>query len=71
MKLVTLELPDQVATMLENMSDANIRNSLLLAAVLAGSKEVSLGEIQKSIDANVKRSGVSDTEVDRLLDSIS
>ncbi|MCU0420421.1 MAG: hypothetical protein MUC38_12285 [Cyclobacteriaceae bacterium] len=71
MKFVAFELPDQIAGPLENMSDAEKRNSLLRAAMLASSKDVSLEDIHQSIDANVTRSGSSAAEIDRLLDRIS
>jgi hypothetical protein len=71
MKTITLELPDEAAKNFEALPRDRRTKAALLVALLAQSKPKSLSEIFKSADKKVMESGLSESEIDSLLDELS
>ena len=71
MKTVTLDLPDNIASVFEALPRERKVNAALLTACLAQAKPKSLEELLAKIDKRVAASGLSEKEIDRLLDEPS
>jgi hypothetical protein len=71
MKTVTIELPESLAKLIINLGDKQKSNAAFLAALLAQSSPQSLTTIFKEVDRKVALSGLTEAELDQLLDDIS
>ena len=71
MKSITIELPDEAASMFEALSSEQKTKAALLATLLAQAKPRSLAEIFESVDKRVAASGLSEKEIDEMLDELS
>ncbi len=71
MKTVTLDLPDSIASVFEALPRERKINAALLTACLAQAKPKSLEELLAKIDKRVAASGLSDKEIDEMLDELS
>ena len=70
MRTITLEVPDQVASILDSMSNIEKFKALIIAALMAG-KVNSVDEILKRVDSRVKSQKLTEEEINNLLDEIS
>ncbi|HCZ36530.1 MAG TPA: hypothetical protein DHV26_11465 [Cytophagales bacterium] len=70
MRTITLEVPDQVASILDSMSNVEKFKTLIIAALMAG-KANSVDEILKRIDSRTKTQKLTETEINNLLNEIS
>lgn len=70
MRTITLEVPDQVASILDSMSNIEKFKALIIAALMAG-KVNSVDEILKRVDNRVKSQKLTEAEIDNLLNEIS
>lgn len=70
MRTITLEVPDQVASILDSMSNIEKFKALIIAALMAG-KVNSVDEILKRIDSRVKSQKLTEAEINNLLNEIS
>jgi hypothetical protein len=70
MRTITLEVPDQVASILDSMSNVEKFKTLIIAALLAG-KVNSIDEIFKRVDNRLNTHKLSEAEINILLDEIS
>ena len=71
MKTVTLDLPDNIASVFDALPRDRKVKAAFLTACLAQAKPKSLEEILASIDKRVVASGLSENEIDRMLDGLS
>ena len=71
MKTVTLDLPDSIASVFESLPRERKINAALLTACLAQAKPKSLEELLARIDKRVAASGLSEKEIDEMLDELS
>jgi membrane-bound lytic murein transglycosylase B len=71
MKIVTLNLPDNIASIFEALPTDRKLNAALLAAFFAQGKSKSMEAVIASIDKRVAESGLSEKEIDDLLDDLS
>lgn len=70
MRTITLEVPDQVASILDSMSNIEKFKALIIAALMAG-KVNSVDEILKRIDSRTKTQKLTEAEINNLLNEIS
>jgi hypothetical protein len=70
MRTITLEVPDQVASILDSMSNIEKFKALIIAALMAG-KVNSVDEILKRVDSRVKSQKLTEAEINNLLNEIS
>lgn len=70
MRKITLEVPDQVASILDSMSNIEKFKALIIAALMAG-KVNSVDEILKRIDGRTKSQKLTEAEINNLLNEIS
>jgi hypothetical protein len=71
MRSITIELPDKIASLLESMPESNRNNALLLAALLGSAREITLDELCARIDERVRRLGLTDADIEALVNEIS
>lgn len=71
MKTVTLDLPDTIASIFEALPRERKVKAALLTACLAQAKPKSVEEILAKIDKRVAASGLSESEIDEMLDELS
>ena len=71
MKSVTLDLPDNIAFIFEALPKERKLKAALLAAFFAQAKPKSIEEVLISIDKRVAASGITEKEIDQLLDELS
>lgn len=71
MKTVTLNLPDSVASIFEALPNERKLKAALLAAFFAQAQPKSLEELLAKIDKRVVASGLSEKEIDEMLDELS
>jgi membrane-bound lytic murein transglycosylase B len=71
MKRVTLELPDKIASIFESLPSTRKANAALLAAAFAQSKQRTTDSLFTEIDERVADSGISEDEINRLLNELS
>ena len=71
MKTITLDLPDKVASIFESLPNARKAGAALLAAIIAQSKSKNISRLFENIDERVIEDGISDKEINSLLDEIS
>jgi hypothetical protein len=70
MRTITLEVPDQVASILDSMSNIEKFKALIIAALMAG-KVNSVDEILKRVDSRTKTQKLTEAEINNLLNEIS
>ncbi|MFM9840460.1 MAG: hypothetical protein ACKVOQ_19490 [Cyclobacteriaceae bacterium] len=71
MKSVTLDLPDNIASIFDALPKERKLKAALLAAFFAQAKPKSVEEVLSSIDKRVASSGLSEKEINQLLDELS
>jgi hypothetical protein len=71
MKSVILDLPDNIAFIFEALPKERKLKAALLAAFFAQVKPKSVEEVLSGVDKQVAKSGLSEKEIDQLLDELS
>lgn len=71
MKSITIDLPDEAARKFDALSEKQKTKAALLAALLAQAKPKTLDQIFEDVDKRVNDSGLSDAEIDKLLEELS
>jgi ABC-type uncharacterized transport system YnjBCD ATPase subunit len=71
MKRINLEVNDQLARVFEQLSDKQKANAALLAALIAQATPRTLADIFEQVDKKVALSGLTNEEIELLLDEIS
>jgi hypothetical protein len=71
MKTVTLELPDEMAAAFESLSPANKKRAALFSIVAAQNTLPSLEALFAKIDIQVAGSGITEQEIETLLNELS
>ena len=71
MKTIAVDLPDEVARLFEAMPREEKSKVTLLAALLFKSKPKSLEDIFKSVDQQVAASGLTEKEIEEMLNELS
>ncbi len=71
MKTITLELPNELAKVFDALPKKRKANAALLAAALAKADSRPIADIFSGIDDRIKKSGVNQEEINRLLDELS
>ena len=70
MKFITIELPDEAAHMFEALPSERKTKAALLATLLSRVNPKPLTEIFESVDKKVAQSGLSEKEIERLLEEL-
>ena len=71
MRPITLYLPDSVADVFEKMSIKQREKAACLTACLVQSNPKTLDEIFQSVDKKVAASGLTEKEIEELINEIS
>jgi membrane-bound lytic murein transglycosylase B len=71
MKTVTLELPDEMAAAFERLSSNNKKRVALFSIVAAQNTSSSFEDLLKKIDKQVAESGMTEKEIEDLLNELS
>ena len=71
MKTVTLELPDKVANIFEALPSTRKAGAALLTAAFARSEPKTTDRLFENIDERVAASGITEDEIDRLIEELS
>jgi hypothetical protein len=71
MKSITIELSDEAASLFEKMSRETKSKVALLATLFAKSKPKPIKEILNAVDEHVATSGLTEEEIDQMLDELS
>ena len=71
MKSITIELPDEAARRFNSLPKKQKTKAALLAALLAQAKPKTIEQIFEDVDKRVKASGLSASEIDKLLEELS
>jgi hypothetical protein len=71
MKTIQLEMPDQLANLFEGMTDKRKVGTAMLAAFIAQAAPQTLDSIFAKADKRVALSGLTEEEIDKLLNEIS
>jgi hypothetical protein len=71
MKTVTLELPDKIAVIFEKLPLSRKTNAALLTAAFASASPKTADRLFDAVDKRVATSGLSENEIDGLLEDLS
>jgi hypothetical protein len=71
MRTLTVEVPDQIASILESMSKSGKNQVIALAALMADSKSISLSDIFAKVDKRMNELGLTEKEIEAMINDVS